>query len=322
MGLEMNKIKTIFAISSLLVLVGCGHEDNSKALGTIERDRITYAATSSEIIRDLPVKEGSFVEKGVVIVRLDTKRQETEIKRAEAEVAAKRAYLTKLINGSRKEDISAAKAHVDRALANKNEAEKNYRRIVELVEKKLAPYSDLDKAKATRLESIAAYTYAAEELSKKTTGTRQEDLDKAKAELEAAIATKELEIQKFEDLIIMSTRSGILESLPFNEGERVKTGAYVAVMQASDKPFARVYLPEKQRLKYKMGEKVKVSVDGSEKLYEGVIRWIATDPSFTPYYALTEDERSRLMYLTEVTLTTPDSNEIPSGLPAQMLLEN
>jgi len=317
----MKKIKKILVFSYLLILTGCSHEDNSKALGTIERDRVTYTATSNEIIRELPIKEGSFVEEGIIIVKLDTKRQEIKIKRAEAEVAAKRAYLTKLINGSRKEDISAAKAHVDRALANKNEAEKNYKRIVELVEKKLAPYSELDKAKATRLESIAAYKYATEELSKKTTGTRQEDLDKAKAELEAALATKELEIQKFEDLIVVSTRSGILESLPFNEGERVKTGAYVAVMQASDQPFARVYLPEKQRLKYKMGKKVRISVDGSEKLYDGVIRWIATEPSFTPYYALTEDERSRLMYLTEVTLTTSDANEIPSGLPAQMLLE-
>ncbi|CSD20243.1 HlyD family secretion protein [Vibrio cholerae] len=66
-----------------------------------------------------------------------------------------------------------------------------------------------------------------------------------------------------------------------------------------------------------VGQTVTVHVDGIKDQYQGKIRWVANEPSFTPYYALTEKERSRLMYLAEVDL--PESAmDLPSGLPAQV----
>ncbi|HDY8081979.1 TPA: hypothetical protein RQL02_004964, partial [Vibrio vulnificus] len=41
------------------------------------------------------------------------------------------------------------------------------------------------------------------------------------------------------------------------------------------------------------------------------------EASFTPYYALTEEERSRLMYLAEVDLTEA-AHALPSGVPTQV----
>jgi HlyD family secretion protein len=74
------------------------------------------------------------------------------------------------------------------------------------------------------------------------------------------------------------------------------------------------------RVKFVPGLKVNVHVDGLEEFLAGTVRWVAADPSFTPYYALTEDERSRLMYLAEIDL--PESAEnLPTGVPAQVDLQ-
>ncbi len=60
-------------------------------------------------------------------------------------------------------------------------------------------------------------------------------------------------------------------------------------------------------------------VDGLDKPINGKLRWIAHEPVFTPYYALNQQERSRLMYLAEVQL--PDSaGSLPNGIPAQVVL--
>ncbi|WP_418103170.1 HlyD family secretion protein [Vibrio harveyi] len=301
----------------ITLLTACSKDDGQQALGTLERDRVTFSATSSEIIRALPIKEGSQVTEGEVLVQLDTKNQEAILARAVAEQAKADAYLLKLTNGERPEDIAAAQARVARAEAQLTEAQKNYQRKAELVRKKLISQSEKDTALAARDSARAELDSSQEEFSKLTAGSRPEDIEQAKAELMAAKADVALQQQKLAELTITATRDGLLDNLPFNLGERVPVNGIVAVIQASRVPYARVYVPATYRVNFIPGKAVQVHVDGVEKPLEGTVRWVATEPSFTPYFALTEEERSRLMYLAEVDLQ--DSAEsLPSGIPAQV----
>lgn len=301
----------------ITLLTACSKDDGQQALGTLERDRVTFTATSSEIIRALPIKEGSQVTEGQVLVQLDTKNQEAILARAVAEQAKADAYLLKLTNGERPEDIAAAQARVARAEAQLTEAQKNYQRKAELVRKKLISQSEKDTALAARDSARAELDSSQEEFSKLTAGSRPEDIEQAKAELMAAKADVALQQQKLAELTITATRDGLLDNLPFNLGERVPVNGIVAVIQASRVPYARVYVPATYRVNFIPGKAVQVHVDGVEKPLEGTVRWVATEPSFTPYFALTEEERSRLMYLAEVDLQ--DSAEsLPSGIPAQV----
>ncbi|WP_421691106.1 HlyD family secretion protein [Vibrio harveyi] len=301
----------------ITLLTACSKDDGQQALGTLERDRVTFTATSSEIIRALPIKEGSQVTEGEVLVQLDTKNQEAILARAVAEQAKADAYLLKLTNGERPEDIAAAQARVARAEAQLTEAQKNYQRKAELVRKRLISQSEKDTALAARDSARAELDSSQEEFSKLTAGSRPEDIEQAKAELMAAKADVALQQQKLAELTITATRDGLLDNLPFNLGERVPVNGIVAVIQASRVPYARVYVPATYRVNFIPGKAVQVHVDGVEKPLEGTVRWVATEPSFTPYFALTEEERSRWMYLAEVDLQ--DSAEsLPSGIPAQV----
>jgi HlyD family secretion protein len=314
------KRSLLVIIPFVLALLGCQNDDNGKALGTLERDRISFSSTASEIIRELPVQEGTRVKTGDVLVRLDTKRQEAVLAHAIAEEAKASAYLLRLTNGERPEDIAAAKARVDMAEAKLTEAQKNYSRASELVRKKLASQSQKDQAVASRDTARAELNSANEEFSKLTAGSRPEDITQAEAALAAAKADVALQTQQLEELTIVATRNGVLDSLPYNLGERVSVGAFVAVVLADRIPYARVYVPSSVRVKFVPGLKVNVHVDGLEEVLAGTVRWVAADPSFTPYYALTEDERSRLMYLAEIDL--PESAEnLPTGVPAQVDLQ-
>ncbi|EGQ7843182.1 HlyD family efflux transporter periplasmic adaptor subunit [Vibrio alginolyticus] len=266
--------RIILGTLALTLLTACSKDDGQQALGTLERDRVTFTATSSEIIRALPIKEGSQVTEGEVLVQLDTKNQEAVLAHAVAEQAKADAYLLKLTNGERPEDIAAAQARVARAEAQLVEAQKNYQRKAELVRKKLISQSEKDSALA-------------------------------------------LQEQKLAELTITATRDGLLDNLPFNLGERVPVNGIVAVIQASRVPYARVYVPANYRVDFVPGKTVNVHVDGVEQPYSGTVRWVATEPSFTPYFALTEEERSRLMYLAEVDLQD-SAQSLPSGIPAQV----
>ena len=309
--------RIILGTLALTLLTACSKDDGQQALGTLERDRVTFTATSSEIIRALPIKEGSQVTEGEVLVQLDTKNQEAVLAHALAEQAKADAYLLKLTNGERPEDIAAAQASVARAEAQLVEAQKNYQRKAELVRKKLISQSEKDTALAARDSARAELESSQEEFSKLTAGSRPEDIEQAKAALMAAKADVALQDQKLAELTITATRDGLLDNLPFNLGERVPVNGVVAVIQASRVPYARVYVPANYRVDFVPGKTVSVHVDGVEQPYSGTVRWVATEPSFTPYFALTEEERSRLMYLAEVDLQD-SAQSLPSGITAQV----
>jgi len=302
-----------------VLLMACDSRPQNIALGTLERDRIAHTATANEVVVALPVSQGSTVEKGTLIVKLDDTIQKAQVRKAEADVAQAEANLEKLRNGARVEEVAAAQAKVAGAKASLVESEANYLRSLELIETKAISEATRDKMLAARDSDLASLQSAKEELRKLTNGTREEELLKAEADLAAVIATLASEKKKLADLSILATRDGILDNLPWNLGERVTTGSPLAIVLAGKAPFARIYVPEPYRVKIKVGDKLVVRVDGLEQPLTGNLRWISSDPAFTPYYALNQEERSRLMFLAEVQL--PDSQaHLPNGVPAQVEL--
>ncbi len=303
----------------LLLLTACDDLPQNIALGTLERDRIAHTATANEVVVALPVPQGTLVTKGTLLVRLDNTLQKAQVDKAGAQVAQAEANLEKLRHGAREEEVAAARADVAGARAALVESKTNYVRILDLKKQKMVSQAELDKARAARDASQASLQSAQETLLALTNGTREEDLRAAEAILYAAVATLASENKRLADLTIIATRDGILDSLPWNLGERVTIGSPLAIVLAGKAPYARIYVPEPHRVKLKIGDKLLVHVDGIEKPITGYLRWIATESAFTPYYALNQEERSHLMYLAEVQL--PDSEAgLPNGVPVQVEL--
>jgi HlyD family secretion protein len=305
---------------TLLILAGCANETGNEALGTLERDRIILKATADEIILEEPVPEGTMVAAGTLLVQLDDSRQRAVVARAQAEEERAKARLEELRNGARPEDIAAASARVAGARATQVEARASYARAKQLLQQKLAAQADLDKAQATRDAAEAALQSAQEQLLLLTNGTRQEQLDQGAAEVQAATAQLTLEQTRLSELSIVATRDAYLDSLPWHVGERVTQGATVAVLLADSAPYARVYVPEPWRTRLHVGDHRPVKVDGFAKPFTGQLRWIATEPAFTPYYALNASDRARLVYLAEFDLE--EGEELPTGIPAQVILDD
>lgn len=303
----------------IVLLTGCDSGIKNIALGTLERNRIAHTATANEVVIELPVIQGSLVSKGDVLVRLDDTLQNAQISKAKADVAQAQANLEKLRNGARKEDVAAAKAVVEKAKASLTESDITYARSLELRPQELISQSVLDRDLARRNINQANLNNAHEALLKLTNGTRVEDLHVGEAQLEAALAILLSEEKKLADLTITATRDGLLDNLPWNLGERVTKGSPLAIVLAGKAPYARVYVPEPYRVRVKVGDSLVVRVDGLEATINGKVRWISNEPAFTPYYALNQEERARLMYLAEIQL--PDSeSHLPNGIPAQVEL--
>jgi HlyD family secretion protein len=301
----------------LISLSACDNNKPGLALGTLERERIAHTATVSEVITALPVSAGSQVSKGTVLVKLDDTIQKALVAKAQAQMQQAKANLEKVHNGAREEEVAAASAQVAGAKAALVQSEANYQRAKILIKKALASQVTLDNALASRDENTAKLHSAQEKLLQLINGARIEDLKIAEAILATTIAVVDSENKKLKDLTITAKRNGLLDNLPWNLGERVTLGSPVAIVLAGKAPFARVYVPEPYRVKIKVADKLVVQVDGLTEPIIGTVRWISSEPAFTPYFALNQAERANLMYLAEIQL--PDSAaELPMGVPAQV----
>ena len=89
------------------------------------------------------------------------------------------------------------------------------------------------------------------------------------------------------------------------------------VILGGTQPYARVYVPEALRVHVTAGNDVLVLVDGLDNPLSGRVRWVASEPAFTPYYALTERDRGRLSYVAKIDISI-DRDRLPDGVPVEV----
>ncbi len=91
-------------------------------------------------------------------------------------------------------------------------------------------------------------------------------------------------------------------------------------MLADGVPYARIHVPEPLRAEVTAGRRVYVAMDGVEGQLEGTVRYISAEAEYTPYYALSQKDRSRLSYTAEVTIDDARAAALPVGMPVQVTL--
>ncbi len=193
-------------------------------------------------------------------------------------------------------------------------------RLIGLRARDLTSIESVDTAQKLMQSAEARIEFVTAVLAELEAGTREEQINQTRGLLQQAQA--QLGSLRFdrERLFVTSPVAAIVDSLPCEVGERPRLGDVVAVLLTGAQPYARLYIPEPLRVGISIGTQLQVHVDGMEQTLTGTVRRISAEPSFTPYFALTERDRGRLSYLAEVAL--PDlPTRLPDGVPVQILFE-
>jgi HlyD family secretion protein len=307
-------------ITTIVALAGCDSHKEQKLLGTLEWDRVSVPAEVSEPVLRLAVREGAQVKAGDVLLSLDARRMDARLAQAQASVEQQQARLSELMHGARSEQLDSFRAALASAKASQVEASKQYSRTADLASKQYVARATLDTARATRDRASAQVEAAEAQLRELTHGTRPEQIAQAEAALSAArSAWDELRLNRAR-LDVRAPRAGRVDALPFKAGDQPPLGASVASLLVGSAPYARVFIPSSTRVGVREGQKFLVTVQGSKRELHATLRSIAREPAFTPYYALTGDDASRLVYRAELVLTDPEATTLPAGVPVQARL--
>jgi HlyD family secretion protein len=310
----------LLGLGLLLTLTACSGGGPAPAVGTIERHRFEIAAPANEEIAALNVREGQAVHQGDVLALLDERSLREGRATLQAQVAQQRQRLAELTHGPRSPEILAARAQLAGAQAERDRAEREFQRGAEILKQGLVSQSAVDLLRQQRDSADAAVHASDAGLQLLLQGTRSEQLDQSRSALagsEAQLRQQQVALGKLE---LRAPVDGVIEAIPFRQGERPPVGAPVLIMLAGGAPFARVYVPEGARASLRPGQAVAVKVDGVAQPLTGKLRYLAGEASFTPYYSLTQRDRSRLAYVAEFDLDEPAARDLPVGVPVEVSL--
>ncbi len=310
-----NGICILFAAAAL---AGCGRDSGPQPLlGTLEWDRIAVPAEVSEPITQILVSEGDQVAADQPLLTLDPRRIQAQFDAAEADAQRLGAALDELRNGARSETIDASRAALARAQTTAANAKTTRDRAAEMRHKGLNSQADLDSAATALSQANADANGARANLDQLLHGTRVEDL----AQGEAALAQAQASVAQLQvtlaHLSVHAPRAGRVDALPFKLGDRPPAGASVVSLLVGDAPYARVYVPEAQRANVQQGARFNIHVDGVTQPLTATLARIRSEASFTPYFALSGDDASRLTYRAELVLDGDAARKLPAGLPCQ-----
>ncbi|NNF39911.1 MAG: HlyD family efflux transporter periplasmic adaptor subunit [Woeseiaceae bacterium] len=307
------------SLTLLMTLLGaCDATENAhEVVGELASDRVEVSAEFSEPVVEILALEGDAVVQGQVLLRQDTARARAELAAVEAALAQQQARLDELVRGPRSEQIAAARASFEGATRELAFRSAELKRITNVHDKGLASAERLDSAKAALDAARADYKRTDAALRERLSGTTVEELEQAEQALKQAEARRDSAAINLERLTLKAPVDGLLDSRLFELGERPLAGQPVFIMLAGTQAHARVFVPEALRARIKTGTRARVRVDGIAEPIDGRVRWVASEPAFTPYYALTERDRGRLSYVAKVDLAE-GHERLPDGVPVNV----
>lgn len=304
-----------------LLLTGCaGQEEGVLGSGTVEATDVVVSAEVPGRVIEVDASEGTRVEKGALLVQLDTEDYRLELEQGRQRVAAAQAELTMLLAGAREEDLQQARAEVSRAEETLEHARRTFERTQRLYESGSATTSDRDSAE-TAFRQARAGLQAAQAAYQRLLVARPEEIQRGEARVEEArIAVTRFQ-NRLDDTAVQAPRSGTVITRFVEEGEYVGPGAPLVRLADLSTVYLTIYVPGPYLAQIALNQEARISVDGlPERSFSGRVRRIADEAEFTPRNAQTAEARAQLVYAVEIEVPNPEG-VFKIGMPADAYLE-
>jgi membrane fusion protein YbhG len=294
--------------------------DPLKIQGNVDIRQVNLGFRVSGRIREMRFEEGDAIRAGDLIALLDEGPYQDQVNLAKAQLAQSEANLTKAINGPRPQEIDQARAQVAQAQANVENADLTFQRESELRKTNAISRQEFDNATAARDANRAQLRSAEANLALLEAGSRQEDINAARAQVQHDEANLEAGQLSLSDCQLLAPSDGVIITRALEPGAIVAAGTSVYSLCLYSPVWIRTYVDEKDLGRIYPGMKALVYTDSNpENPYQGQIGFISPVAEFTPKTVETRELRTDLVFRLRVVVQQPD-RYLRQGMPVTVRL--
>jgi multidrug resistance efflux pump len=265
-----------------------------------------------------------------------------EIAEARARALTAKAALDQAVAGSRPEEVAAAEARLAVQEVAVEKAQMDAQRMHALDRSGATARIDVDnvdmevkgaialrdalkhqldqlKNGSRRTEVVQAQAREMEQSASErlvAAGTRVEDLKVASAEVDGAQGRVDQIQSLIDELTVTAPLPSRVEALDLRPGDIIAANATAAVLLEEKQLYVRIYVPETQLGRLKLGQAVPVSVDSfPNQTFQGVVEHINEVGEYSPRNLQTADERADQVFATRVGLRS-GFDQLRAGMAA------
>jgi HlyD family secretion protein len=327
--------------------------------GTVEARNIRVGSKVGGRIDKVLVREGDPVEPGQVLITFDDRELQAALEQSRANAEkAQRGYRPEEIaearagtaqakadyelrkNGYRQEDIDGAKADLDRANADEVRAHLDFDRYDALAKKDLVSKQQRDTAEANWKVALAQQQSAQRKLDQWQRGYRPEEIASAEARYLQAQATLEklergnrredvalakaayaYDQARYRERQVIAPAAAVVEVLDVRPGDLIAPNTPVATLLEREQIYVRIYIPETEIGRVRLGQKAEVRVDSFPKqVFDGAVEQINQQAEFLPRNVQTREERVHQVIGVKIRIDNA-SGRVLAGMAADVKLK-
>ena len=316
-------MKNISKLSIFLLAIGlfsCSSSNNDfDASGVFEATEYIISAESAGKILDLSLNEGDWLKAGQSIAKLDCELLELQKSQV---LASKDAVRAKQLNAAPSMEVTEKQLRVqEQQIAAVEEqlssADREKSRLEKLVKAEAAPAKQLDdvNAQISVLQKQLLAAKAQLDVLRQQKSAQQQNADiqnrgilSEEKPLNERVSQIEAQIK---DCQIQNPIEGRVIAKYSEQFEMAAAGKPLYKIADTRKMVLRAYINGSQLPKAKIGQELKVFVDGENGKYrelKGKILWISDKAEFTPKTIQTKDERANLVYAVKIAVENSDES--------------
>jgi HlyD family secretion protein len=289
----------LLSILGLSALAACDRPHEAGLLGYVEADYVYAAPVAAGRIASLAVARGDSVKAGQPLFIQDATEETAARDRAAAALERARQQLADLETGERPEELAIIQAQLDAAKASLTLSVPRIERRKEMVKQNIVGVEEVDSAQAAVLEDrgrIAEYTARLEAAKLPARAAQIAAAAQAVTEAEADLRAADWTLAQRS---ITAPADARVEDVYYRPGEVAAAGAPVLQLLPPANVKLRLYVPEPELGRYKVGDRLAVTCDACAANLTATIRFIAAAPEYTPPVIYSRESRAKLVVLIE-----------------------
>ncbi|TWT49284.1 Macrolide export protein MacA [Rubripirellula amarantea] len=245
--------------------------------GRIEAVQVDISTKYAGRVEKVLAREGDLVERGQLLVQMDTLELQATLAQAKAQFAEAEQAITQAeaVLLERDSQLQLAKRDLERA--------------AKLLPQRAISQEEYDQKKSQR--EVASASLAA---AKASVNTARRSADASKA------AVNRIEVQIADAQLKAPTKGRVLYRLA-EEGEVVSAGGKVLTLMDLSDIYMEIFLPAKQATQLSIGADARIVLDVAPG-YAGVakVTFVSPEAQFTPKQVETQEERDKLMFRVKI----------------------
>lgn len=290
--------------------------------GYAEGEFVNISSTQSGKLDKLFVTRGTKVSENDILFALECESELLALKQASSDLAAAKATLKDYQKGSRPEEINVIEAQLSQAIANAENATKQFERNSALLPTNAISKTQFDDSEALAKSTAAKVKELKNSLSVAKLSKRLDQITAQQnrvAQLSSALQQAQWKIN---EKGVKSRYNALVYDTLYREGEFVPQGGIIVRLLPPENIKIRFFVPQNIAELLRIGTNLSIIARSDGKKIGARVTYISSEAEFTPPIIYSNESKHKLSYMIEAYPQKSDAPLLHPGQPVEVILEH